>query len=156
MIARINPINPSGCLHWFKTSEVICDANWLTGFSVMGIFYEGTSRVIWKIIFFVNRILLLLSVLRLALIFLIFRVCLVLLLLYCFSALVCANLIGKGFGRFACFDPGSTFIDAIPCTGVFEHSFVDWKNMYSQRYQLIWSNIVGQWEFSTANILFSI
>ena len=135
LIARINPF--SGCLHWFKTSEVVCDANWLTGFSVMEIFYERTSRVICKIIFFVNRVLLLLSVLRVALIFLIFMVYLVLFLLYCFSALVCANLIGKGFDRFACFDPESTFIDAVPCTGVFEHFFVDWKNMYFQRYQLI-------------------
>ena len=34
--------------------------------------------------------------------------------LYCFSSLVCANIVGKGFGRFACFDLGSTFIGAIP------------------------------------------
>ena len=30
-----------------------------------------------------------------------------------FSALVCANIVGKYFGRFASFDLGSTFIDAV-------------------------------------------
>ena len=80
----------------------------------MGIFFEGSSRAICKIISFVNRILLLLPVLRLALIFLIFMVYLVFFTLYYFSTLVCANLVGKGFGRFSSFDLGSTFIDAVP------------------------------------------
>ena len=61
----------------------------------MGIFFEGSSRAICKIISFVNRILLLLPVLRLALIFLIFMVYLVFFTLYCFSTLVCANLVGR-------------------------------------------------------------
>ena len=79
----------------------------------MGISFEGSSRAICKIIFFVNRILLLLLVLRLTLIFLIFMVYLAFFTLCCFSTLVCANLVGKSSGRFACFDLGSTFIDAV-------------------------------------------
>ena len=47
-------------------------------------------------------------------IFLIFMVYLVFFALYCFSTLVCANLVGKSSGRFACFDLGSTFIEAVP------------------------------------------
>ena len=112
LIARINPFG--GCSHCLETSQVVYDANQLTGFSVMGISFEGSSRLICKIIFFVNRILLLLPLLRLALIFLIFMVYLVFFTLYCFSTLVCANLVGKSFGRFACFDLGSTFIGAVP------------------------------------------
>ena len=73
---------------------------------------EGFYRAICKIIFFVNRILLLLPVLHLAVIFLICMVYLVFFTLYCFSNLVCANLVGKTFGRFACFNLGSTIIDA--------------------------------------------
>ena len=105
----------------------------------MEIFFEGSSRAICKIISFVNRILLLLSVLRLALIFLIFMVYLVFFTLYCFSTLVCANLVGKGFGRFSSFDLGSTFIDAVPWSVqvFFAHFFVDWKNTYFQRCRLI-------------------
>ena len=83
-------------------------------FSVMGISIERGFLAIYKIIFFVNRILLLLPVLRLAIIFLMCMVYLVFFTLYCFSALVCANLVGKSFGRFACLDLGSTFIDAVP------------------------------------------
>ena len=100
LIVRINPF--SGCLHFFEASQVVCDANWLTGFSVMGISFEGSSQAICKIIFFVNRILLLLPVLRPALIFLIFMVYLVFFTLYRFSTLVCAYLVGKSFGRFIC------------------------------------------------------
>ena len=79
----------------------------------MGISVEGSSRAIYKIIFFVNRILLLLPALHLALIFLIFMVY-IFFTLYCLSNLVCANLVGKSSGRFACVDLGSTFIDAVP------------------------------------------
>ena len=111
LVARINPF--SGCSHCLEPSQVVCDANRLTGLSVMGISFEGSSQAICKIIFFVNKILLLLLVLRLPLIFLIFMVYLVFFALYCFSTLVCANLVGKSSGRFACFDLGSTFIDAV-------------------------------------------
>ena len=111
LIARINPF--SGCSHCLEVSQVVCDANRLTGFSVMGTSFEGSSRAICKIIFYVNRILLLLLVLRPALLFLIFMVYLVFSTLYYFSTLVCANLVGKSSGRFACFDLGSTFIDAV-------------------------------------------
>ena len=93
---------------------MIYDANQLTGFSVMGISIEGNFRTICKIIFFVNRLLLVLAVLRLALIFLICMVYLVFSTLYCFSALFCANLFGERFGRFTCFDLGSTFIEHVP------------------------------------------
>ena len=34
--------------------------------------------------------------------------------LNCFSTMVCANLVGKSFGRFGCVDLRSTFIDALP------------------------------------------
>ena len=47
-------------------------------------------------------------------IFLMFMVYLVFFTLYCFSTLVCANLVGKSFGRFVCFDLGSTFIEDVP------------------------------------------
>ena len=112
LIPRIDHF--SGCSPCLEASQVVCDANQLTGFFVMGISFEGSSWAICKIVFFVNRILLLLPVLRLALIFLIFLVYLVFFTLYCFSILVCANLVGKGSGRWACFDLGSTFIDAVP------------------------------------------
>ena len=111
LIAHMNPF--SGCLHCLEVSQVVCDANWLTGFSVMGISVGESSWAIYKI-FFVSRILLLLPVLHLALIFLIFMVYLVSFMLYCFSTLVCANLVGNSFGRFACVDLGSMFIDAVP------------------------------------------
>ena len=93
---------------------MIYDAVRLTGFSVMETSIERRFRAICRIIFFVNRILLLLPVLHIALIFLIFMIYLVFFMLYCFSILVCANLVGKNFGRFACFDLRSTFIDAVP------------------------------------------
>ena len=50
LIARINPF--SGCSHCLEASQVVCDANWLSGFSVMGISSEWSSRAICKIIFF--------------------------------------------------------------------------------------------------------
>ena len=106
LIAHINPF--SGCSHCLEATPVVCDANWLTGFSAMGISAEGSSRAIFKIIFFVNRILLLLPVLRLALMFLIFMVYLVFFMLYCFSTLVCAHGVGKSFGL------RSKFIEAVP------------------------------------------
>ena len=93
LITRINPF--SGCSHCLEASQVVCDANRLTGFSVMGISFGGSSRAICKIIFFVNKILLLLPVLRLAQIFFMFMVYLVFFTLYCFSTLVCANLVGR-------------------------------------------------------------
>ena len=155
LIAGINPF--SGCLHCLEVSQVVCDANRLTSFSVMGISFEGSSQAICKMIFFVNRILLLLPVLRPALIFLIFVVYLVFFTLYRFSTLVCAYLVGKSFGRFTCL----VLIDvywhcSLVCTCAFGHTFVDWRNTYFQICWLIWSSIVGQCEFSTANILFSI
>ena len=68
-IARINAF--SGCSHYLETSQVIYDANRLIGFSVMEISIEinRSFRAICKIIIFVNRILILLPALRLALIF---------------------------------------------------------------------------------------
>ena len=95
-----------------------------------------------KIIFFVNKIFLLLPVVRLALMFFIYMVYFIFLTLYFFSTLVCANLVGKRFGRFACFNLRSTFIEAFPwslCSfyGLFDHSFVDWKDFYFQRCRLI-------------------
>ena len=68
-IARINAF--SGCSDYLEATKVIYDANRLTGFSLMKVFIESNIRAICKINFFVNRILLLLPVLRLALIFLI-------------------------------------------------------------------------------------
>ena len=112
LIARTNPF--SGCSHYLETSQMIYDADRVTGFSVIRTSIDRRFRAICKIIFFVNRILLLLPVLRLALIFLTCIVCLLFFTLYCFSTLVYANLVGKSFGRFASFDLGSTFIDAIP------------------------------------------
>ena len=108
LISSIACKNPSsGCSHYFEANQVIY-------YSVMGTSIESSFRVICKIIFFVNRILLLLPVLRLAQIFLTCMVYLVFFTLYCFSTLVCANLVGKSFGRFACFDLWSTFIDTVP------------------------------------------
>ena len=110
LFARINPC--SGCSRCLEASQVTCQANRLTGFSVMGISIETSFRAICKATFFLNSILLLIPVLRLAFIFLIFMVYLLLFSLYCFSTLVCINLVGKNFGRFAYFDFRSTFIDA--------------------------------------------
>ena len=120
LIARINPF--SGCSHCLEASQVVCDTNQLADFSVVGISFEGSPRAICKIILFVNRILLLLPVLRLALIFLTFMVYLVFFTLYCFSTLVCANLVGNLVSvlwlvvltQSACSDLGSTFIDTVP------------------------------------------
>ena len=80
----------------------------------MGISVQGSSRAVYKIIFFVNRILLLLPVLRLALTFLTFMVYLVFFTLYYFSTLICANLVGKSFGRFSFLDLGLMFIEVVP------------------------------------------
>ena len=93
MITRINPF--SGCSLCLEASQVVCDANRLTGFSVMGISFGGSSGAICKIIIFVKKILLLLPVLRLAQIFFMFMVYLVFFTLYCFSTLICANLVGR-------------------------------------------------------------
>ena len=112
LIARINPF--SGCSHYLETSQVIYDADRLTGFSVIRTSIDRRFRAICKIIFFVNRILLLLPVLRLALIFLICMVYLVFFTLCYFSNLVCAKLVGKSFGWSACLDLGSTIVDAVP------------------------------------------
>ena len=104
-IAHINPF--SGCSHYLEAIQVVYQANRLTGFSVKGISIERNFQAI----FF--RILLLLPFLRLALIFFIWPI-------WYFSRyivsvlLVCANLIGKSFGRFICFDLRSTFTDVVP------------------------------------------
>ena len=108
LIACMNPF--SACSHYFENIRVISDANRLTAFSMMVISIEGNFRAIWKIIFFVNGILLLLPVLHLALVFLICMVYLVFFTLYCFSTRVCAYLVGKSFVRFASFHLRSTFI----------------------------------------------
>ena len=115
LISSITWINPfGGCSHYLEASQVIYDANRLTGFSVMGISTETSIRAIFKIIFFVDRILLLLlPVLRLALVSSIYMVYSVFFTLYCFSTLVCAKLVRKSFGRFACFNLRSTVIDAV-------------------------------------------
>ena len=123
LISLITCINPfSGCLNYLEASQVIYKANQLTGLSVMEISTEKNFRAICKIIFAVKRIILSLPVLRLALIFLI---CMFygIFMLYCFSTLVLANLVGKMFCRFACFD--------VISWSVFDHSFVDWKESYS-------------------------
>ena len=62
-IVRTTPF--SGCSRYLEASQLIYDADRLTGFSVMRISIKGQFRAIFKIIFFVNRILLLLSVLHL-------------------------------------------------------------------------------------------
>ena len=49
----------SGCSDYFEDSQLICDANELIGFSVMGDSIEKNFPAICKIIFFINRILLL-------------------------------------------------------------------------------------------------
>ena len=69
-IARINPF--SVCSHYLEADQVTYDANRLSGFSVMEISIERNFQSICKIIFFINRILLLLPTLRLALIFFIY------------------------------------------------------------------------------------
>ena len=42
LIVRINPF--SDCSHCLEASQVVCDANRLTGLSVMGISFEGSSQ----------------------------------------------------------------------------------------------------------------
>ena len=135
LITRINPF--SGCSHYLEASHLIYDANRMTGFSVMGISIERHFRAICKIIF-------LLPVLRLALLFFIGMVYLVFFPLYCFSSLV--STLTADFHRRR----------PLLCTAISDHSFVDWKISYFQRCRLIWPNIVGQWEFSTAITLSSI
>ena len=132
LIARINHF--SGCSHCLEASQVVCDVNRLTGFFVMAISFEGSSWAICKIVFFVNGILLLLPVLRLALIFLIFMVYLVFFTFYCFSILVCANLVAA-----------RVFLTIF---------FVYWKNTCFQRCRLIWSSIMGR--IFNSQTLFSI
>ena len=104
LISSIASINPFiGGSHYLEASQMIYDTIWLTCFSVMGVSTKRNFPTICKIIFFVNRILLLLPVLRLALIFLISMFYLVVFLLHCFSALVCANLFGKRFWQICLF-----------------------------------------------------
>ena len=104
---------PSQYLDWgrSKASQLVYDANRLTGFLEMGNSIEGHFRGICKIIFFVNGMLLLLLVLHLALVFYICMVYLVFFTLYCFSILICADLVRKSFG---CFDLRSVFVDTVP------------------------------------------
>ena len=136
LIARMNPF--SGCSHCLETSQVVWDANQLTGFYVMGIFFEGSSQEICKTIFFVNRILLLLPVLRLALniygLFGIFHV-----ILFQYSGLCSPSW--QTFWQICLF---------------WSRIDVYWRCSLVCICRLIWSNFVGQWEFSIANILFSI
>ena len=115
LISSITWINPfGGCSNYLEASQVIYDANRLTGFSVMGIYTETSIWAICKIIIFVNRVLLLLlPVLSLALASSIYMVYSVFFTLHCFSTLVCAKLVGKSSGRFACFNLRSTVIDAV-------------------------------------------
>ena len=112
LIARI--ITFGGCPHHLEVIQLIYHANWLTSFSVMGISIEKHFRAICKIIFFVIRILLLLSILSLALIYFACMIYLVFFTLHCFSTLVCANLVHKSFGRFCYYDLRSTFTDVAP------------------------------------------
>ena len=106
LIVRL--ISFSGCSHYLEASQLI-DNNQLTGFSVRGVSVERHFWAISKIIFFVNRIFLLLLVERLALVFFICMIT-----FYCFSTLVCANLVGKIFSRYGGFDLRSTFIGTVP------------------------------------------
>lgn len=134
-----------------ESSQLIYDANRLTSFSVTEISIKWYFWEIFEIIFFGNRILLLLSVLHLAW----FIVYLVFFTLYCFSILVCVNLVGKMFSRFNCFDLRQRCL-LTPLFGLyncFEHSFVDWKDSCFQRCRLIWPNIEGQWKLPTADTL---
>ena len=153
LIARINPF--SGCLHCFEASQVVGDANWQTG--VMGISVEGISRAVYKIIFFVNRILLFIPVIRLTLISLIFMVYLVFFTLYCLSTLVCANLVGKSLDRFTCFDLGSMSIDAAPWSVQFFWPLFCW--MERQVFSEMTINLIQYrgtaWQISAVSILFS-
>ena len=114
-IVRTTPF--SGCSRYLEASQLIYDADRLTGFSVMRISIKGQFRAIFKIIFFVNRILLLLSVLHLYWYFYI-RILkyLVFFPSYCFSNLVSTSLVGKGFDWLGCLNLTSTLIDAVPCS----------------------------------------
>ena len=99
LIARISPFN--GCSHYLQASQVTYNTDRLTGFSVMGTSIERSLQAFCKIIFFVNRTLLLLPVLCLALIFLIFIVYLVFFtLLYCFSTTSLLDPISWDSGNF--------------------------------------------------------
>ena len=112
MIAYIIPF--SGCSHYLEASQLIYNPNLLTGFPVVEIYVERHFQAIWKIIFFLNRILLLLSVLHLAMIFFIFMVYLIIFTLYYIITMVCFTLVGKSIDRFGCFDHRSTFTDTVP------------------------------------------
>ena len=103
----------SGCQPHLEASQLIYDVNRLSGSCVMRISIEGHFRAICKVNFYVNRILLLLSDLCVVLIFVIYIICLVFLMLYCFSSLVSVNVVSKSLGRFGCFDRRSTFTDVV-------------------------------------------
>ena len=151
-------MNPfSGCLHYLEASQMIYDADRLTSFSAMGTSIEKSFRAICKIIFFVNRILLLLSVLSLALIFLISMVYLVFFTFYCFSNLVCANLVGKGFGRFACFESYRPLLTQFHGLYSCFWPFFCWlERHFFKKMPVNLIHYHGTVEFSTANILFLI
>lgn len=103
----------SGCQRYLEASQLIYGVNRLTGSCVMRISIEGYFRAICKVTFYVSRIFLLLPDLCvvLVLIFVIYIICLVYLMLCCFSSLVSVNVVSKSLGRFGCFDRRSTFID---------------------------------------------
>ena len=133
-VARIIPFG--GCSHCLQASQLIQGAYRLTSFS-------RHFRVIRKIIFYINRALFLLSVLRVAWISFINMVYFFFSFLFfytlcCFNAPVFANLVVKSFGRFGCFDLRLTFIDAVSCyVAVVDHIIVHLKNTYFKRYRLI-------------------
>ena len=136
LIARINHL--SCCSRCLEASQMICDANRLTGFSLMRISIEGSFWAICETNVLVNRVILLLPVLRLALIFLICTVYLVFFQVI-FSP-SCQNIwqICLFWPRFDIY-----WRCSLVCTTVFDHSFVDLKNTYFQRCLLIWCNFVG-------------
>ena len=76
----------------------------MVGFSVIWISIEGCSRAPCKIIFFDNRVLYLSSVLPLVLILFIYKIYLVLFMLYCLGTQVCADHVSNVFIRFGRFD----------------------------------------------------
>ena len=132
LISSIDRINHlSCCSRCLEASQMICDANRLTGFSVMRISIEGSFPAICQTNVSVNRVLLLLIIL----------ICTVYLVFF----QVIFSPSWQKIWQICLFWPRFDIYwrCSLVCTTVFDHSFVDWKNTYFQRCQLIWYNIVG-------------
>ena len=155
LISFIIHINPfSDCLYYLEASQLIYKVNRLIGFSVMGISIKRHFRVICKIIFFVNRILLYVytDIFYMYSLFGIFHVT-----LFQYS-----GLCQPSWQRFWQIWLFWSQVDVprrhfLLCTAVFDHYFFDWKDSYYSKMQVNLTQYRGTvWIFNSLHFVFNL